>query len=319
MIKDQALNYLESNEDWQKHVSDISDNTQVMNDEIWVFNAKKNRKLIKEAWLVGRLSAGSPCGQNGDCYGCFTRHKKPNRSTLRDIQYDPDFILCSVTSGLKYLLENGVTPKYNMIADADPSQVRFWEGLDMGLTKGITLISSVTVPQNMLDMWEGDIKFIAFMSGDKKLKKKLERWVGSINGCGHFFHALLGQFNGLVAIANLIFCCNVTILVGNELSFADEDVPYYADREDVKDCWERLPCPDIYGNMVYTSQMFMSLKLALEDYTGKLPGWIFNCTEAGIFGVSKRYGNLPWIHQLTLQNGIAQARNIMRSGEPFYA
>jgi hypothetical protein len=64
--------------------------------------------------------------------------------------------------------------------------------------------------------------------------------------------------------------------------------------------------------------MLFSLKIALEDYLGKLPGWYLNCTEAGIFGISARYGNTPWIFQMTLKNGIAQARNIMRTGQPMY-
>ncbi len=66
--------------------------------------------------------------------------------------------------------------------------------------------------------------------------------------------------------------------------------------------------------------MLMSLKLGLEDFLGKLSGkgWFLNCTEAGIFGVTKK-GNIPWIHQLTLTNGIAQARSIMETGQPLYA
>ena len=50
-------------------------------------------------------------------------------------------------------------------------------------------------------------------------------------------------------------------------------------------------------------------------------GWFINCTEAGIFGMSKKVPyphQLPWIQQLTLENGIAQARQIMRTGQPFY-
>jgi hypothetical protein len=64
--------------------------------------------------------------------------------------------------------------------------------------------------------------------------------------------------------------------------------------------------------------MLFSLKLALEDYLGRLPGFYFNCTEAGIFGVSARYGNVPWIQQFNLSIGIAHARSIMRTGMPIY-
>ena len=99
-----------------------------------------------------------------------------------------------------------------------------------------------------------------------------------------------------------------------------KDEKYYVDREDLKDGWEKHPQIDINGNKVYTNYMLMSLKFVLEDLLGKLSGagWFFNCTEAGIFGVSKKHGNLPWIHQLKLKTGIAQARQIMRTGEPFY-
>jgi hypothetical protein len=62
--------------------------------------------------------------------------------------------------------------------------------------------------------------------------------------------------------------------------------------------------------------MFMSLKLMLEDFLGKLSGegYFLNASEAGIFGVSNRYGNTPWIFQLRLPMAIAQARHIMRTG-----
>jgi len=318
MAQAQALNYLESNEDWMKHVKGISKNTEAFNDKTWVSNAKKNRKLVEEHGWFASESQDAHEGKTAIIIGASPAIKK-QLGTLREMQHDPDFILCSVTSVLKLLLENGITPKYNMIADSDPAQIRFWEGLDMSLTKDITLISSISVSRNMLDIWEGKIRFLAIASGHKKLEKLIIRWFRPVNGCGYSFHALLGQFNSLVSIAYLIFRCEIIILVGNELSYADKDVPYYADREDVKDNFQRFPAPDIYGNQIYSSQMFMSLKLALEDYLGKLPGWFFNCTEAGIFGVSKRYGNVPWIHQLTLRNGIAQARNIMRTGKPFYA
>jgi hypothetical protein len=150
------------------------------------------------------------------------------------------------------------------------------------------------------------------------LERKMEKWYHPINGCGIRYHALMSQYNSMASIAYLILRCEILIFVGNELSFSDKEVPYYVDKKDPKDKWERYPAPDIHGNVVYSNMMFMSLKLVLEDYLGKLPGWFFNCTEAGILGVSARHGNVPWIHQLTLTNGIAQARSIMRTGNPFY-
>jgi hypothetical protein len=315
-ILDQRTDYLRSNKDWLAFVEHISDRTGKIHGGTWVDNARDNRSMVKECgWITEEQDAYE--GKTAILCGA-SQAIKSQFGQLRAILNDPDFVFIGLTSGIKMLLENGIKPKYCMMMDAQIEQERFWEGMDMSETKDITLIASVTAPKVLLKKWQGSIKFIAVDFKYKNTIKKFKKWFDPINGCGKFFHAVFSQYNTAAAIAYLVFGMRVLIFVGNELSFPKEDAPYYADRKDIKDTWSRGKHPDIYGEVVYTNYMLFSLKLALEDYLGRLPGWFFNCTEAGIFGVNARYGAVPWIMNMKLGMGINQARNIMRTGSPIY-
>lgn len=314
-----AVNYLEANKDWRDFSEQISKNTGAVYKKLWPENAKKNKALIDECgWAIPELQDAFK-GKTAILLGASPALKN-QVEILQGIKHDPDFVLIGISSGLSFLLKNGIKPKYVFIADADPKVARFWEDMDMAQTKDITLISSVCVHPDLLEMWQGNIKFIAVYSSTDKLDKKLRKLYSPVNGVGQFFFSLASQYNTATAFAFTVMNCQILIFVGNEFSFKDKEATYYTDRTDPKDKWVRKPHPDIYGNVVYTTYNFMSLKFALEDFLGKVSGngWFFNCTEAGIFGVNKRYGNLSWIHQLPLRTGIAQARFIMRTGEPFY-
>lgn len=310
--------YIADNKDWNGFVTQVSQNTQNHYQEQWERNLKANRFLIKKWGWAAKLQE-SCLGKTAVLLGASPQIMN-QIPVLKDLQNDPEFIFIGISSGMKMMFENGIRPKYIMIADADPSVNRFWTEIDMEQTKGITLIANICTAPNLLAMWKGDIKFLGIFTAIKKLDKKIKKMFPDLNLCGNFFPAMSSQYNTGATFSFLILCCNILIFVGNELGFKDDKVPYYADRKDVKDGWLRKPHPDIYGNTAYTNYMLMTLKLTLEDFLGKVKhgGWFFNCTEAGIFGVSKRYGNLPWIQQLKLTNGIAQARHIMRTGEPFY-
>jgi hypothetical protein len=213
---------------------------------------------------------------------------------------------------------------------------RFFEGIED--TSDITLIASIVSPKSILDMWKGAIKFLAVFTSETKWDKKLKKWFRPINGNGVMFPSLCSQFNTAVAMAYRVFGCRSIMLVGNELSFKtnDDQSKYYVEGTDKKDIWERKPHPDIYGNVVYTTYNFITLKMALEDYLqrlfvecvnveGRIP-YFLNASEGGIFGVSKRHGNLfvtdpdgnryNIVWQLTLDMAIKQARNIMKYGTP---
>jgi hypothetical protein len=313
---EQKTDYLGANKDWLDFVQDMSNHTGDAYGEMWIANARENKSLVKECGWISE-SQEAYTGKTAVLCGASSAITK-QFGELGTILHDPDFVFIGLTSGIKMLIENGIKPQYCMMMDADVKQERFWEGLDLEQTKDTTLIASVTAPNVLLKRWKGPIKFIAVSAEYKNAEKKFKKWFDPVNGCGVFFHAIFSQYNTAAAIAYLIFGVRILIFVGNELSFPEQDAPYYADRKDVKDTWLRGKHPDIYGNVVYTNRMLMSLKLALEDYLGKLPGWFLNCTEAGIFGVNVRYGNVPWIFNMKLGVGINQARSIMKTGSPIY-
>ncbi len=311
------MNYLDSNKDWQSFVTSISENTGNAFIKVWVANAQLNKSLVaKHGWVTGLQDAHA--GKTAIILGA-----SPNIHNqivyLKKLREDPDFIFIGVSSGLQYFLQNGLRPHYVMIADGQAEIEKHWAGIDMEDTKGITLIANICAFNPMIAKWKGDVKFIAIYSSIDQLDKKMMKDYEPINGIGYYFPALCSQYNTGAAVAYLIFRTEILIFVGNELSFPTEDSQYYVDRVDRKDAYIRKPHIDIRGKKVFTNMMLMSLKFTLEDFLGKLPGWFFNATEAGIFGVSNRYKNLPWIYQFTLPMAVAQANSIMKTGKPITA
>ena len=289
---------------------------------IWVKNLADNRENFKKSagWATEHLQ-DTELGKTAVIMGASPKIES-QVETLRNLQEDPEFVLCGLSSNLEFLLNNGIQPKYLITIDADPSQGEFWDNLETSKTRNITLIANTFSYPTMLEKWEGLLYFLAFDTSGKKLHKKQRKYYSPINGNGNGFIALMGQFNTMTAFAFLCLGCRVILFTGNEMSYKDLDIQYYVDRKDPRDKDKRWPHGDIYGNIVYTTPGLMALKLALEHFLESISssGWFINCTEAGIFGITKRFPDLhvPWIQQLTLKNGIAQARHIMRTGEPFY-
>ena len=314
-------NYLEGNEDFKNFLDKVSDITGDKFKQMWRDNLRTNYELFKTGgWATEKLQEAEK-GKTAILMGASPALSK-QLDTLREIQHDPDFILCGLSCNLEFLLNNGVRPKYVITVDADPTQGDFFNNIDMGQTESMTLIAATTAYPPMLKKWKGPLHFIALEVSDKKLHKIYRQLYGPLNGIGRQFFSLMGQFNVMMVFIFLCLCCKIILFVGNELSFATRDSKYYVDREDPRDRDAKHAHGDIYGNIVYTTTGLMALKLSLEYFTGLVAGagFFFNCTEAGIFGITKRYPDyhVPWIHQLTLKNGIAQARHIMRTGEPFY-
>ena len=313
--------YLTENKDFNKFISTISDNTGRKNMEKWINNLRDNRDLFeKTGWAAVELQ-GKGKRKSAIIMGASPAIQK-QIETLKEIQNDNDFILCGLSSNLEFLLNNGIQPKYIITVDGDESQGEFFDNIDMDKTKDIVLIANTFAYPPMLKKWKGPLFFLALQTSDKKFEKKQGKWFGSLNGINQGFPSIMAQFNILTAVTSLILECKIILFVGHELSFKDKDSKYYVDRTDFRDNEKRFPHGDIYGNMVETTVGLLAVKYSLEGFLEVISGagWFFNCTEAGIFGITKRFPDyhVPWIQQLTLKNGIAQARHIMRTGEPFY-
>ena len=314
--------YLSENKDFEKFLSNVSDNTGRRNMETWFNNLRDNRELFKTTgWATDNLQ-GKHKDKTAIIMGASPAIKS-QIETLKGLQDDNDFVLCGLSSNLEFLLSNGIQPKYIITVDGDVSQGEFFDTIDMDKTKDIVLIANLFAYPPMLKKWKGPLYFLALQTADKKFERKQRKWFGPENGIGNGFPSLMAQFNIITAVAYLILECKIILFVGHELSFKDDDSKYYADRVDPRDTDKRYPHGDIHGNMVKTTPDLLAVKYTLEGFLEVISkaGWFFNCTEAGIFGITKRFPDrhVPWIQQLTLKNGIAQARHIMRTGEPFYA
>lgn len=313
--------YLSENKDFAEFLDSVSENTGKRNMEIWIQNLRDNRELFKTTgWAAVKLQEREK-GKTAIIMGASPAIGKQIEA-LKEIQNDNDFVLCGLSSNLEFLLNNGIQPKYLITIDADKSQGDFFDTIDMDRTKDITLIANLFAYPPMLKKWKGPLYFLALSTSDKDMERKQDKWFGSQNGIKCGFPSIMAQFNVMTAVAYLILQCSIILFVGHELSFKDEDSKYYVDRTDFRDNEKRFPHGDIYGNKVHTTLGLLAVKYSLEAFLEVLSkaGWFFNCTEAGIFGITKRFPDLhvPWIHQMTLKNGIAQARHIMRTGEPFY-
>jgi len=313
--------YLQGNKDFKDFLNQISDNTGSRYMDVWLENFKQNRELFKRTGWATIALQGKEQGKTAVIMGASPAIRN-QIETLKYLQHDPEFVLCAISSNLEFILENGIKPKYCMTVDGDKSQGEFFDRMDMSKTKDITLIANCYAYPPMLKKWQGPLYFLALASGDVKFEKKLRKSFGPANGLGAGFPSIVCQFNVMSAFAFLCLECPVLMFVGHELSFEADESKYYVDREDPRDKEQRFPHGDIYGKKVHTTFTLLGVKYSLEGFleTVRDAGWFFNCTEAGIFGITKRYPDrhVPWIKQLTLKNGIAQARQIMRTGEPFY-
>ncbi len=332
-IKTNSNFQLDANKDWNDFVEFISHNTGKKSGELWDKFSRANRKRERR-WVCEEL-LDTGIGKTAVIIGASPK-LKDQTATLRSLRKDDRFLFFAVSSGLRFLLKNDIRPHYTLVMEADETVSRFFK--DIGDTSGITLVYSNCVSPNILNMWKSEMQMICIYSAIPGMDKKLKKWYTPVNGCGVLFSALCSQYNTALAIAYRVLGSRSFIFVGNELSFPTNDANshYYVDREDIKDGWERMPHPDIYGKTVYTTYNFMTLKLALEDYLqrlfvecvnyeGRIPYFI-NASEGGIFGVSKRNGNLSIkspsgdkhtiLWQLNLDMAIRQAGNIMKYGKP---
>lgn len=313
--------YLNDNEDFDAFLNKVSDNTGERSLSDWKKNLRENSRIFRsDRWATEKLHDAER-GKTAIMIGSSPALKK-QLDTLREIQHDPDFVLCGLSSNLDFLLRNDIRPRYCIVVDADESTGRDWDRIDMGKTQNVTLVSGLYTYPSMLLNWQGPLYWLAFVTMDKKLKRLQHRFYGDINGTGEGFPPLMSQYNIMTAFSFSVLGCHVILFVGNELSYANDGSSFYVDRQDPRDSDRRLPHMDIYGNMVKTNFGLMALKLALEAFLGTIcgAGWFINCTEAGIFGITKRFKDyhVPWVQQLTLKTGIAQARSIMRTGHPYY-
>jgi hypothetical protein len=316
-----ASDYLTKNKEFEQFIGAISDNTGKKFMGLWTSHLRDNRALFRKTGWANVALQGKEKGKTAVIIGSSPALKK-QMNALRELKTDKDFVLCGISSNLGYLLKNGVKPKYCIVVDAHESTGADWDDIDMRRTKDVVLVANTYAYPPMLKKWQGPLYFVDLQTGDKKFEKKKRKWYGPANGCDSGFPSIMAQYNIMAAFAFLVLECPVLIFVGHELSFRGKKSRYYVNRKDDRDNERRFDHGDIYGKKVQTTVSLLAVKYSLEGFLELLSeaGWFFNCTEAGIFGITKKFDDfhVPWIQQLTLTMGVAQARHIMRTGQPLY-
>lgn len=312
--------YLERNALKNDFVDNLSRNTGDMLGEQWLPTLKANRKFTKQYGWACEAFQGSGKDKATVVMGASPAINK-QIPQIKALSHDPDFILIAVSSLMKLLCENDIKPKFVFIAEVREVVLEWFKGVTEEWMQDVTLIVDTHTNPKVMDVWKGDVKFLATYSAVKNLDKKTKRWMFPVNGIDAFFPALGAQHGSATAFSSLVLESPVTIFVGSEFGFpsADPKDRYYANRDDSKDHFERWPHTDIYGGVAYTTFVLLQNKYVLEDWCGKMPGYFFNATEAGILGVDgcgEKAKHLPWIHQFHLNTAIAQAKHILRTGEP---
>jgi hypothetical protein len=292
--------FLDDNPDWKDFAFVLSDDTVNDLSALWISNVRANRGQIRKHGMAADKFLGI-----GREKCCVIIGASPGLSSnvqeFKAIVDDPNFILFATSSSLKFLLRNGITPKFVVMADGakDVSSK-----INIGCqSANMTLIASCFVHPESLRKWEGLIRFVR-VGIDRNFHKEYSR----ITGERKDFPAGGTQFNLAFLVAYIIFGCRTFIFTGNELCY---DYQYYVDRADYKDTsFDKYPALDIHGEEVFTNLSFMQSKLYLETQTGKWDDGVYiNSSEGGILGVSSRYGRLPWILQMRLRDSIGSIKN----------
>jgi hypothetical protein len=316
-----STDYIKSNEIKAHFVHQVSENTGDLHAEKWLETVRANRQYVKQYGWACEAFQGTGRHKATVIMGASPAIKK-QASQLRKLASDPDFILIGISSGLKFLAENWIKPRYCFVAEVQDVVLKWFEGVPEEFMKGITLIVDIHTNRKVMDVWKGDIKFLGTYSVVKSIDKKTRKWMYPVNGTDDFFPALGAQHGSATAFANLVLESPVVIFVGSEFGFPSNDTKdkYYVNRDDSKDHYERSAHTDIFGNVAYTTLFLLQNKYILEDWCGKMPQCaFFNATEAGILGV-EGHGDtarqLPWIVPVHLSTAVKQARHILYYGEP---
>jgi hypothetical protein len=310
-------NYILSDDAKKTFVKLVSENTGNKNEALWWEAIRANKDCINKTGWACETFIGQGKHKAVIVMGASPAIKR-QADRLRELAKDDNYILIGLSSGLKWLADENIKPTFCFVAETIPRVLDWFEGVPEDFMKGITLIADIHTNPKVLDIWKGEVQWLATFSAITKMDKKVKKWLFPVNGCNEYFPALGAQVCEAVAFANIVLCSPVVIFVGQEYSFPSDDCEkdkYYANRDDEKDHYHRAAHLDIYGNVVYTTFSLLQTKYIIEDWTGKIPCWFFNATEAGILGIAKDK-NIPWIYQFTLDMALKQAQSVIYRGTP---
>jgi hypothetical protein len=163
---------------WKSQIKGFNDGfDDVKPQKEWDDNTKANLPKFNKKNSIWNLK-GLYSGENGNedkaivivgASPCLKRDVKKLK------QCDDNFIIVSVNSALRYLLDHGITPDYVVCLDSDYKDI--YQHLDCD-SENLTLLTANTINPKVLANWKGKVWFSAYMGVDKKYKRRLRYHLG---------------------------------------------------------------------------------------------------------------------------------------------
>jgi len=279
-FNEQFEHHTEIREQWEKNSEE----------NLHRFNKENSIWKLEDAYLQGKekamvLVGASPC-------------LKKDVKKLHDI--DDNFCIVCANSSLKFLLRNGITPKYCIALDADDIDIP--QHLDVDTDK-VTLLASTAVAPVALDNWKGPIYYMPYYSVSRSLRAKIRYRLGrGIPGGGN------SMTQGFYVVT-VLFGSKTVLFVANEYCF-DSKKNYYADTKAAKQ--EKLktlyPAIDVLGRKRWTLPAHYNYVIWQEKVCTDLtpPGYFID-TSFGLLGKDCRA-----IHHIELSEAIEKVKEAFR-------
>jgi hypothetical protein len=225
---------------------------------------------------------------------------------------DENFIIVSSNGAYKFLVENGIIPKYVFVVEGRTHVEKDFEIF----TEGTTLVAAPYVSPKIIKNWKGPIEFY-LLGGSTKYASEIKKYFREdqldVGGGNVISTAMLWAYKYLM--------CRHFIFTGVSLCYYED---YYWDKRDTshvcsKEVFEDkvIKCVDMYGKIANITPSLCMYKTWLEAQTKFAPDATFtNSTEDGVFGVYPqpigRDGDdiqfqlkfIPWINIVPLSMAI---------------
>jgi len=293
--------FLDTHPKWQTFMDNMQNKAfcQQSRMDLYEKNIRENLVLADEHGCVDDLKG---IGKGRACI--FVGASPALNYNIHELENcDENFIVIAVNSSLKMLLENNIKPHIVVAADADPTILERDLTVDTDLSD-VMLIAATLVSPEVIKAWDGPVKYVGMGCENEELNKEVCE-VLNIDEC---FPGAGNALGLAVNVAFGVFEAKTYIFVGTEYSFTEG---YYVDGKESADKSQQWPAIDIFGNEVKTTAPLLLYWTYLTDMASKTHKfgymWI-NSTQAGIFGITKDDGHLPYITQLDLKVAIEKVK-----------
>lgn len=198
-----------------------------------------------------------------------------NIKAVKALAIDPTVDIFCCDKALKYLVENGVTPQYCMVEDAQVSWEKYGKDVD---TSNITLIANICINPVWVENWKGSVFFHINKDnlGSEKIFQK-------ITGLNDLTYAASNVANTMMVIASQFhFNYSHILLVGYDYSWDIQDNYYCGEDNEKKYHLNHIRCLDLNNDIVSTSNNLYFAARWLQSFVEKFKMPVINLSGQGI-------------------------------------